>query len=88
MWSRALGRSFVVPSYDARIGGLELSALTVRQRPMTERTKRDRPARNPGGVECQKCGAIFIGEEWHQFCGVCIEEVADELAKAQHSFST
>lgn len=31
----------------------------------------DRPAKNPGGMECQECGVIFIGEEWHYECAVC-----------------
>lgn len=46
-------------------------------------TKRDRPARNPGGVECTRCGCIFVGEEWHQFCLVCVELTATEIAKEQ-----
>jgi rubrerythrin len=33
--------------------------------------KRDRPAKNPGGMECEVCGCIFIGEEWHGRCAVC-----------------
>lgn len=33
--------------------------------------KKDRPAKNPGGVECERCGCIFIGEEWHSLCGIC-----------------
>lgn len=44
---------------------------------------RDRPAGEPGGCECHRCGCIFIGEEWHQFCAVCIKEVAHELSEAQ-----
>ena len=32
---------------------------------------KNRPAQNPGGMECTSCGAIFIGEEWHSECGVC-----------------
>lgn len=31
----------------------------------------DRPATNPGGMDCQECGVIFIGEEWHSRCAVC-----------------
>jgi hypothetical protein len=34
--------------------------------------KRDRAAINPGGMECQTCGHIFIGEEWHTQCAVCV----------------
>lgn len=32
---------------------------------------RDRPATEPGGCECQDCGCIFVGAEWHSVCGVC-----------------
>jgi len=35
----------------------------------------NRPANNPGGMECQKCQCIFIGEEWHAYCGDCQQEV-------------
>lgn len=49
-----------------------------------ETTSRDRPTSNPGGMECEKCGCIFVGAEWHQFCRVCVEEVAAEIAKVQH----
>ena len=31
----------------------------------------DRPAKNPGGMECQTCDTIFVGEEWHDECAVC-----------------
>ena len=31
----------------------------------------DRPAANPGGMECEECGAIFVGAEWHSRCAVC-----------------
>jgi len=43
----------------------------------------DRPAREPGGVECGRCGCIFIGEEWHEFCALCITSVAREIAALQ-----
>jgi hypothetical protein len=44
----------------------------------------DRPAYGyPGGCECMKCGVIFVGAEHHEFCGVCIEIVAAEIAAAQ-----
>ena len=33
---------------------------------------RDRAARNPGGMECDSCGCIFIGEEWHHLCAACL----------------
>jgi hypothetical protein len=46
---------------------------------------RDRPAReNPGGCQCEKCGCVFIGEEWHTFCGVCVVEVKNNLVEAQN----
>lgn len=47
-------------------------------------TARDRPAHNPGGVECAKCECVFVGEEWHTLCRVCIEEVAADIVKVQH----
>jgi hypothetical protein len=52
---------------------------------MTKETavSRDRPSEAPGGCECQHCGCVFIGEEWHQFCGVCVEIVAKELKRIQ-----
>jgi Zn finger protein HypA/HybF involved in hydrogenase expression len=40
------------------------------------RAKRDRLARNPGGMVCEKCSEVFIGEEWHQFCALCVAEIA------------
>jgi hypothetical protein len=35
--------------------------------------KRDRKTDNPGGCECNECGAIFIGGEEHSLCAVCVE---------------
>lgn len=32
----------------------------------------DRPAAEPGGMECEECGRIFIGAEWHALCAVCL----------------
>lgn len=34
----------------------------------------DRPASEPGGMQCEKCDVIFIGAEWHAFCGVCLKQ--------------
>ncbi len=50
---------------------------------MNERPKRDRPARNPGGMVCEKCSEIFIGEEWHTLCAICVKQVADKIAAGQ-----
>lgn len=50
--------------------------------------ERNRPAKNPGGMQCERCDEIFIGEEWHQFCGLCIKIVADEIARSQRAIST
>lgn len=36
-----------------------------------ERAKRDRLAKNPGGMQCENCDEIFIGEEWHAYCALC-----------------
>lgn len=33
--------------------------------------KLNRPSANPGGMECQTCGRIFIGDESHSECGLC-----------------
>ena len=49
----------------------------------TERLKRDRPAKNPGGMQCELCDEIFIGEEWHSFCAICVQQVADDIARKQ-----
>ena len=49
-------------------------------------SKRDRPAKNPGGVQCERCDAIFVGEEWHTLCGICIDVVAAAIAKDQGEF--
>src|SRR5687768_5427237 len=47
----------------------------------------DRPAANPGGMDCQECGVIFVGEEWHQLCAVCeahrVPAMTDTNSKAQ-----
>lgn len=51
---------------------------------MAERITRDRPAKNPGGMQCEKCDEIFIGEEWHVFCAICIQQAADDLAEKQN----
>lgn len=50
---------------------------------MNERQKRDRPAKTPGGMDCQRCGEVFIGEEWHTLCAICVAEVATEIAADQ-----
>lgn len=50
---------------------------------MAAKPNRDRPARNPGGVVCVRCGCIFIGEEWHTLCLLCIEAATDAIIKAQ-----
>lgn len=34
----------------------------------------DRPAKTPGGCECECCGVIFVGEEWHILCALCDDE--------------
>ncbi|RWF44251.1 MAG: hypothetical protein EOS65_02425 [Mesorhizobium sp.] len=31
----------------------------------------DRPAQEPGGMECMECGVIFVGSEAHSFCAIC-----------------
>lgn len=39
----------------------------------------DRPATNPGGMECIECGVIFVGEEWHYVCAVCDKAMQDKF---------
>lgn len=51
-----------------------------------DREKRDRPATNPGGMICDQCGNVFIGEEWHMFCAICVQEIADDIAAKQGTF--
>ncbi|RWL14859.1 MAG: hypothetical protein EOR57_31430 [Mesorhizobium sp.] len=31
----------------------------------------DRPAADPGGMECMDCGVIFVGSAAHDQCAVC-----------------
>lgn len=33
---------------------------------------RNRATDAPGGTDCQECGAVFVGSEYHAQCGVCI----------------
>ncbi len=33
--------------------------------------ERSRATDEPGGQECNDCGCIFIGAEWHSVCSVC-----------------
>lgn len=53
---------------------------------MSDRAKRDRPATNPGGMQCDACDEIFIGEEWHSLCAICEEarRTADAAADTSH----
>jgi Zn finger protein HypA/HybF involved in hydrogenase expression len=52
--------------------------------PNSETTvKRDRPTKDPGGILCDRCQHVFIGEPWHMLCAVCVAEEADALAKMQ-----
>lgn len=56
---------------------------------MSERINRDRAATNPGGMQCIRCDEIFIGEEWHDFCGVCFSEIqAKRKAEIDAAVST
>ena len=43
---------------------------------------RDRPTSNPGGCECEDCGAIFIGGPCHHKCGVCAEPTRESVSDA------
>ncbi len=54
----------------------------------TEPINRDRPSSAPGGCECMECGCTFIGDESHQFCAVCVENVAERLWQAQQGEPT
>jgi len=43
-------------------------------------SSKDRPAEQPGGVECEICGVIFIGAEWHgQVYEPAYQAVSDAL---------
>jgi hypothetical protein len=37
---------------------------------------RNRPTTEPGGCECMRCGAIFVGAECHDLCRLCADEPA------------
>jgi hypothetical protein len=50
---------------------------------MNDQARRDRPAKTPGGMVCEECSNVFIGDEHHAFCGICIEKVAAKIATAQ-----
>jgi hypothetical protein len=51
---------------------------------MTQGTiNRNRPAKNPGGMQCERCDEIFVGEDWHSFCAVCVEIISKELFEEQ-----
>jgi hypothetical protein len=56
-----------------------MSASPTPEEPLSDRAYRrcpdgDRPTNEPGGMECMKCGCIFIGAEWHSYCRVCEEK--------------
>lgn len=49
-------------------------------------SERDRPTRKDSlGVThwCPDCQNAFVGEEWHAFCLVCIEQIAADIAAKQ-----
>ena len=31
----------------------------------------NRATSNPGGMECEECGVIFVGSITHALCGIC-----------------
>ena len=31
----------------------------------------NRATLNPGGMECEECGVIFVGSITHALCGIC-----------------
>lgn len=64
-----------------------MEAAATKAQAMTLQTGRDRPARNPGGMVCEECSEVFIGEEWHSFCAICVQEVARRIAAEQHRTS-
>ena len=43
---------------------------------------KDRPTSEPGGCECMKCGAIFIGGPAHDECGECAAPARESVADA------
>lgn len=44
---------------------------------------RDRDSSNLVKIECQKCRSHFMGDADHQFCAICVEEVAGQIATEQ-----
>ena len=44
----------------------------------------DRMIEDPGGMECEECGVIFIGAEYHRICAVCagIDEPPSRVQQA------
>jgi len=61
-----------------------IAPLRLRRDEISERAKRDRPAKNPGGMVCEECSEVFIGEDWHVYCAICIEAVAKRIAEKQY----
>lgn len=49
---------------------------------MTKRPQ-DRPAAYPGGMVCDECSEVFIGADWHSYCGICVEIVSNREAAAR-----
>ncbi len=47
---------------------------------MSKQPNRDRPAANPGGMVCERCSEVFLGADWHYYCGICVEIVSAEEA--------
>jgi len=33
---------------------------------------------------CEECSEVFIGEDWHVYCAICIEAVAKRIAEKQY----
>lgn len=38
-------------------------------------------SKEPGGMECDYCGGIYIGDEWTPACKVCWELLGREVAR-------
>lgn len=48
---------------------------------LNERLGVNRKTSEPGGCECQECGAIFIGGETDTICGICFAAYEESLRK-------
>jgi hypothetical protein len=63
---------------DRAIAAHDREKAEAKEAAQVARAKRDRPALNPGGMLCDACGEVFIGEEWHKLCAQCLDMAAQD----------